>query len=242
MPVSNRKAKFELRQEHIDLAADVNFKPRAWWDDGRPDSLEFFPEICPKRPFGNSGVTYDVAQRLGLLTPTPGTEDDEDPELEMTRTAERQAMKVLIEMPVALETILREKTFQPGTYEIDMLSAYFMYREYLCAWFWLDAIRACAKITRPGQPDMMERAFSFCRSTTGWNPYDVIRKMTEWSHGSDMTSPVWDMLKVFRDDALRRFRANHPDEAKTPDRVVINLLIHDGDPSDKTWPFWKEQP
>ncbi len=46
--------KFELKQEHIDLISELNFKGIVSVDG---KEIEYRPAIDYKRPFGNSGVT-----------------------------------------------------------------------------------------------------------------------------------------------------------------------------------------
>lgn len=57
------KKKFELKQEHIDLISELNFKGLVSTEG---EEFEYRPTIDYKRPFGNSGVTYDVLQKLGF--------------------------------------------------------------------------------------------------------------------------------------------------------------------------------
>ncbi len=233
-------AKFELKPEHVKLAARVNFKVFADWEDGRPDSLEFSPGISGKRPFGNSGVTYDVAQELGLLTPEPG-DDSEEPSLVMAPEAERLAMRTIIEMPPALELMLARHAFEPGVYTMERYSAYHEYREYMLAWFWLDAVKDCEDIKDRNGDSLMERAFSFTRSATGWNPYGVLDRMESWAEGTPPDSPSRAMLETFRKRALEKFRRLHPDQSRLDDAAALMFLKSEGDPLDPEWPFWDER-
>lgn len=105
--------KFELKKEHILLAKELNFETIV--DTGYQD--KFAPAINLKRPFGNSGVTYDVMSKLGMLT-DDGEYSPEDLD---------KAETLLVELPVALEIILSNMTFEPGIYEVSPYGAYFNY-------------------------------------------------------------------------------------------------------------------
>ncbi|MCM1295877.1 MAG: hypothetical protein NC311_10075 [Muribaculaceae bacterium] len=225
---------FELTASHIKLISSLNFKPHAYWEDGCPGSICFQPEISPKRPFGNSGVAYDVADRLNLLTELP------DGDREMTPGAERRAMRILIELPVALEIVTRKHTFEPGVYELERYSAYFEYRSYMLCWFWLDAIRACAEIKDPRGHDLLERAFTFTRSVPGNNPYSILARMREWSHGQGPGSAIMQMYAVFRDHAAGKYRASHLGTENWDSEAIAAVLIQDGDRADTSWPFWDD--
>lgn len=226
---------FELKQEHIDLIAALNFCPRAYWEDGLPDSLEFVPEISQKRPFGNSGVLYDVAQKLGLL------EEQPDGDMAMTPAAERLAMKYVIELPVALEIVVTRKTFQPGIYRTGRHCAYFAYRSYMSCWFWLDAVKKCAGVTDGNGDGLFGRAFDFCRAVPDRNPYGVLRQLRQWAGGQPPGSPVAAMYGIFRDWACARYVRNHPEAAGWDPGAIAAVLIDAGDPADTEWPFWDEE-
>lgn len=226
-----RKPKFELKIEHIVLATALNFKPHGRWWENDPLSFEFIPEIDPKRPFGNSGCTYDVAQRLNLL------KEAEDGDKPMTAEIERLAMRYIIELPVALEVIMANRTFDLGLYETDRHSAYFAYREHMAIWFWLDAVKACADLRDSQGHDLFARAFTFS-ATMSWNPYEILKDMRTWSDTSDDLKALY---TTFRDYACNRYRKNHPEAAGWDPEAIVAVLIQDGDPTDDEWPFWAER-
>ncbi|MCM1440460.1 MAG: hypothetical protein NC131_14830 [Roseburia sp.] len=123
------KAKFELKQEHIDLITKLNFKGFVSNEGG---DIEYRPTIDYKRPFGNSGVTYDVLQKLGM-TDEDGNYTDAD---------RKRAELLIIELPVALEIIVQNKIFEPGEYEVEEYSsAYFTYKGQRNLHFWQDAVK-----------------------------------------------------------------------------------------------------
>ena len=226
-----RNPKFELKIEHLALAADLNFKPRGtWWEDD-PKSLEFIPEIDPKRPFGNTGAHYDVAQRLNLL------KEDEHGDTPMTPEIERLAIRYIVELPVALDIILRERTFNIGVYDVTANGAYFHYRNYMTVWFWLDAIMACVDLKDTQGQSLFDRAYTFT-SGAGWNPYTILEYLRNWSGSGDTFERIY---QVYRDIACQKYLKNHPDAANWDPESIVAVLIHDGDPDDKDWPFWDER-
>ena len=121
------KVKFELKQEHIDLISELNFEGIVFTEGSE---IKYRPGINYKRPFGNSAVTYDVLQRLGM-TDDDGNYKDAD---------RKRAEQLIIELPVALETIVQNKTFEPGEYEVDRHSTYYLYKGQCNLHFWQDAI------------------------------------------------------------------------------------------------------
>lgn len=73
---------FELRPEHLKLLPELAFEVR--FDTVYGD--EVVPAINPKRPFGNSAVTYDVCRRLRF---------NRDADGEFSRDDELRAMHII---------------------------------------------------------------------------------------------------------------------------------------------------
>lgn len=105
--------KFMLKKEHIMLAEALNFTIAT----NNKYNNKYVPGISMTRPFGNSHVLYNVMDRLGMLN-EKGEYSQEDAEI---------AEMLLIELPVALEIILQQKTFKPGMYEVSPCGAYLEY-------------------------------------------------------------------------------------------------------------------
>ena len=97
---------FALKREHLQLLPDLVFEARFNTVYGD----EVIPEINPKRPFGNSAVTYDVCQRLQFKQNEDGEFSCDD---------KLRAMHIIAELPFALAYVLRTHNFEPGTYELD---------------------------------------------------------------------------------------------------------------------------
>jgi hypothetical protein len=90
---------FELKKEHILLLQ------RAYigWFDCEAGA----PYINCKRPYGNGYVEGDVAEILGWKQAT---------EEGLSRQQENDAMKWHYETEIALQIILKTKSFKPGVY------------------------------------------------------------------------------------------------------------------------------
>ena len=69
------------------------------------------PEIDPKRPYGNSNVTSDVAEILGIDAP----DEDEASSAEVDKFAERM-YAIHRQTKTALQIVLVTGQFVPGTY------------------------------------------------------------------------------------------------------------------------------
>lgn len=108
--------KFELKQEHIDMISNLNFRVSV----STEYNDKYIPIIDRKRPFGNSGITESVLEILGCHC---SEEIGEYRQTDIDR-----AETLLIELPVALEIVMQQHTFEPGTYEVSEYSAYFNYR------------------------------------------------------------------------------------------------------------------
>lgn len=157
------KVKFELKQEHIDLISELNFQGLVSTEGSE---IEYIPAINYKRPFGNSEVTYDVLERLGLT----------DENGEYTDANRKRAEQLIIELPMALEIIVQNKTFEPGEYEVDRHSTYYLYKGQCNLHFWQDAI----KKFRETYGDE-ERLVSLCMNFCDDNPYRLLEDLKEWS-------------------------------------------------------------
>lgn len=91
---------FTLTEDHIKLISNLHLV----------SYTDFGPEICSKRPFGNSSIECDIANILKWET--------EDGEL--TEKQVSDAWKIFNEeLPNALQIVLCTKTFEPGTYQKD---------------------------------------------------------------------------------------------------------------------------
>ena len=102
-----RVKSFELKEEHIKLLQ----RAYVGWDDREYGA----PKINPKRPFGNSGrntILLEMAKILGLET-----FKDMDGEDNITEEQAAYLEDLWWKTDVALQIILRTRSFQPGVYE-----------------------------------------------------------------------------------------------------------------------------
>lgn len=182
------KVKFELKQEHIDLISELNFKGIVSTEGSE---IEYRPAIDYKRPFGNSGVTYDVLQMLGL------TDDDGN----YTDVDRKRAEQLIIELPVALEIIVQNRTFEPGEYEVDRYSAYYSYIGQRNLHFWREAIKKFREI-HGDEEHLVSLCMNFCDD----NPYRLLEDLKEWSLDLDYMRKAVD---VFEQYAIEKWIEDH---------------------------------
>jgi len=91
---------FELTEDHIKLLQSAYVR----WEDAEAGA----PAIDPKRPYGNSSVELDMAEILGW-----NQEGDEYP---LLLEQEERLNELHRETEIALQIILRHKTFRPGKF------------------------------------------------------------------------------------------------------------------------------
>lgn len=183
-------AKFELRQEHIDLISNLNFKTevRTVYDD------RYIPAIDRKRPFGNSGATSSVMEIMGWHC-------DEETEEYRPEDVEKAEM-LLIELPVALEIVTQNRTFTPGTYEVGDYSAYFNYmhiKNYHALKEPLKEVEETA-VKTTDDAESMEKLHEICMNVHGEDPWKVIDTLK------------WFNSTAFLERAINIFEKHKPEE------------------------------
>lgn len=102
-----KKQAFVLLPEHIALLKGFYVR----WDE----SCYGAPAIDSKRPYGNKGrsaILLDIARILGI-EPIKDMDDEET----LTREQAEHCEKLHWETETALQIILRNGTFEPGTYQ-----------------------------------------------------------------------------------------------------------------------------
>lgn len=179
-----QKVIFTLKEEHIKLIGNLNFRVCAETEYGDP----FIPEINRKRPFGNSGAVSDVLDILGYEPDEEGNYKEED-----TSRAE----SLLIELPLALEAVVTNKTFTPGDYEMERCGAYSQYqlmRNYKAL---QGAVRETEEMLRnmDDGPQRIRMLRELCMNVSGDDPWEVI----QYIELGKCASPFWDnALAIFR--------------------------------------------
>lgn len=92
---------FELREEHLKLLEHAYVS----WNDVEHGA----PEINPKRPYGDSGVAWSMAEILGIQAPDPEDDAALEPFYDRMRTLHEETQ-------FALQIVLCTRSFQPGRY------------------------------------------------------------------------------------------------------------------------------
>ena len=91
----------KLKPEHIKIMTDLNFRISILIDS----KDRYRPAIDIKRPFGNSGPTTNVCEIMGWHC------DEESGEY-AAEDIEKAEM-LIIELPVALQIVMQNHTFEP---------------------------------------------------------------------------------------------------------------------------------
>lgn len=178
---------FKLKQEHITLMENLNFGSNVVLES---DYIEYKPEINQKRPFGNSGMTYDAMSILGLV-------DDNG---EYLHEDEKKVKMLLIELPVALEIVMQNQTFIPGDYKVNRYGAYFAYRGRRNLLFWEDVLI--------GAKDMelgLDRLVTLCMNSIGDTPYEFIKEMETFKDNTEIVEIIGRCRKY----AVDEWRGRH---------------------------------
>lgn len=174
---------FELKAEHIKVMSELNFKTTISLIGGD----RYIPTVDRKRPFGNSGITSNVLEILGRNC------DDETGEYKAEDVD--MAERLIIELPVALEIVMRNKTFEPGTYEVNEYSAYYNYmhiRNYKLLEKPLREIEKTIVFTDV-DAEHMEKVHEVCMNVSGDDPWKVIDDL-KWFTPTEFLEKV---IKVF---------------------------------------------
>lgn len=179
---------FELKPEHIKIMTDLNFRISILIDS----EDRYRPAIDVKRPFGNSGSTTNVCEIMGWHC------DEESGEY-AAEDIEKAEM-LIIELPVALQIVMQNHTFEPGEYEVgEYSSAYLNYvhiRNY-------HALKSpIAEIEEKYKDcDQMERLHEVCMNVSGDNPWKVIDDL-KWFAQTDFLADAIAVFEKHRDEQI----------------------------------------
>lgn len=179
---------FKLKPEHIKIMTDLNFRISILIDS----KDRYRPAIDVKRPFGNSGPTTNVCEIMGWHC------DEESGEY-AAEDIEKAEM-LIIELPVALQIVMQNHTFEPGEYEVgEYSSAYFNYvhiRNY-------HALKSpIAEIEEKYKDcDQMERLHEVCMNVSGDNPWKVIDDL-KWFAQTDFLADTIVVFEKHRDEQI----------------------------------------
>lgn len=153
---------FKLKPEHIKIMTDLNFRISILIDS----KDRYRPAIDVKRPFGNSGPTTNVCEIMGWHC-------DEESEEYAAEDIEKAEM-LIIELPVALQIVMQNHTFEPGEYEVE------------------EKYKDC---------DQMERLHEVCMNVSGDNPWKVIDDL-KWFAKTDFLADAIAVFEKHRDEQI----------------------------------------
>lgn len=175
-------ALFELREEHIKLAEQLSFRIAIdLFEEGR----WYVPVIDEEKPLKD----YDVmCAALDILQIEPLNGDDS-----FTYEQEEEVWKLIIGLPVALEIIMKHRTFTPGIYEVNKNDT--CYHEYKKAKNHLmlrKPLLKCRDFTTPYDENNLKIIDDFCRNSYADDPYvDVLER--DW--GAKKNIPYFKKVK-----------------------------------------------
>jgi len=101
------KVRFKLTEQHLNLIRRMNIRYNEYCGFGAP-------EVDPKRPYGNSGVYYDIGEILDIV---PENGDPDYPEF--TEEQEEKMLALHKETAKALQVIVASGSFELGIYEAE---------------------------------------------------------------------------------------------------------------------------
>lgn len=206
MSTSNEKIRFTVTDEHLKLVRRLHFQP-GFYTDGCTGSLEIYPDVNAKRPLGNTGAVHDVCDELGWLDGEGSVPEDKI----------TPALLLLAQIPVCLECFARSLEIRAGEFELERYGAWFHYKNVAMAVFWREAIEQCIRERLPA-----ERAASFAANTPArnGNPYSLLEDMSPFFQAGGEPER---MLRIFEDEAVRRYEAAHGNPGHDR-RAVLSML------------------
>lgn len=176
--------KFKLKPEHIKLMESLNFRVSVFTDSAESD--KYRPVIDFKRPFGNSAHTLAVCMMMGL---SYGDEDIE------------KAETLIIELPVALEIVMRNHTFDPGEYEVDKYSPAYVNYVHIRNYHALKAPLAEME-EKYKDCDQMKSLHNICMNVSGDDPWKVIDDL-KWFTSTDFLADAITVFEKHRENNSR---------------------------------------
>jgi len=100
---------FRVTSDHLKLLQRLHVVWTAMWEDAYGHGV---PCIDPKRPYGNSGLDFDIGEILG----EDFDEIDEDEEPVYSQEARERYLKLHQEMGTVLQIALASQSFSEGLY------------------------------------------------------------------------------------------------------------------------------
>lgn len=202
--------KFRVTADHITLLKNLCFRTAVILpeDSARPP-FEVCPDVNRKRPFGNSGCyAHSVLEALGR---EPDHEDD------YSDADEAYARQLLIELPVAYEAVMAHGAIEPCIEPVDRHSALFEYKSRCCLEYWRDAVMDFNK----NEPEYTGRLVEFLMNARSDTPMCAVDDLASWAGSCYWAKKA---LEAMRRQAIKDFRAAHPEHARDSDEAVMNGL------------------
>lgn len=184
---------FTLKDEHVRLIRELCFRTET--DTCYGDA--FCPSVNIKRPFGNSGATQSVFEVLRW--------EPEGTDGEYTKRQEFDAETLLIELPLALETIVTFQTFEPGTYDGYDWNAAHQYRQMGKYHELKDPLAKTERLAKSRDvPDLdaqMGTLRTMCMNVNGDDPCEEITQTLKACRKTEFTEIA---IRVFMEHGPRR--------------------------------------
>lgn len=113
-----------------------------------------------------------------------------------------KAEMLIIELPVALQIVMQNHTFEPGKYEVE---------EYSSAYFNYVHIRNYHALKSPiaelegkyGDCDQMKMLHEVCMNVSGEDPWKVIDKL-KWFTQTDFRADAIAIFEKYRNEQIRK--------------------------------------
>lgn len=216
----NGKVRFEVTEEHITLFKRLCMEPSASIND-MTHKLEVRPKVGYKRPFGSSDVIESACYALGYVDSDGAISDGH-----LSKT-----MRLIAELPVAIECFALHNTIAPGVYMADRNGAWFHYVRTAMALFWRNAIETCAEQELDADDTLL---FVLNTPARDGNPYYLLTMMREFFSGTQTKRRI---LKIFEDEAVRRYEIAHGHPGHDRDAVLVMLKTNTAGMSWPGYPF-----
>lgn len=204
---------FELTEEHLSLLANLNFRGAFY----PASDLGVFPAIDMKRLFGNGSAWMDVTEILNIKPERVYSEEElfEGKDMEggyLYGYSPEQVLSCklkIVELIPAMEVIFKEKTFQPGRYEMNPYGAYASYqhaRNYILLHSFVKGIEEKFEMEIP----QLHQCAMNLSCTDDAKVYDAFYEKLCWDNEADILEKNIGWLN-YTFDELHKKMDNHKD-------------------------------
>lgn len=178
---------FELKQEHIILMRNLAFQTAVSIED------EFIPEIDRKNPFHNGTVINSACELLCFKR-----NNEEQYDSEVLDFVEN----LIIELPVALEIVMKNQTFQPGIYHVDKYGAYYGYKKIYNFKLLKVPLKEVDSLygKNPDYKDTIDHVRMICRSIYEEDPYVVVDRL-KWFRSNERLDNIIAIFEKYQEQS-----------------------------------------